>query len=133
MTTRELAKDSRYGGSGERGSSVRSGWSVRSCGSGKSARSGGSGKTARSGGSGKSARSATSARSGASGGSGMSVITGSTMGARVDAGGQGGGSTMDFVPEYAFRQLDKDNASLRKQIRAMEGMAGKRKKNNWSQ
>ena len=34
---------------------------------------------------------------------------------------------MDFVPEYAYRQLEKDNESLRKQIRAMEGVAGKRK------
>ena len=35
---------------------------------------------------------------------------------------------MDFVPAYAFHQLEKDNASLRKQISAMEKMAGQRKK-----
>ena len=104
MTTRELAKDRRYGGIAESGGSVRSGGSA------------------------KSTRSVVSARNGASGGSGMSAINGSTMGARIDTGGQGGASTMDFVPAYAFRQLEKDNASSRKQIRAMENMAGRQKR-----
>ena len=54
----------------------------------------------------------------------MSAITGSTMGGRIDGGNHGRASTMDFVPVYAFRQLEKDNESLRKQISAMENTAG---------
>ena len=103
MATKELAKYRRYGGSAESGGSVRSGGS---------------------GGSVKIARSTASARSVASGGSGMSAITGSTMGARIDGGSQGRASTMDFVSVYVFHQLEKDNASLRKQISAMENTAG---------